>query len=215
VIPYSYTPPSITTFSTTNTMSTEDLPPVLLLIDLQQGLVEGSPEEGPRSTPLLTTNVAKLLQFWRAKSWPILHVQHDDIANEDNNISARYPNSFKIHASAAPIDNEPVFVKHVGSPFVATGLAGALDKLGKRQIVVAGMDGRECVNNTTRHGSDLGYEITVVWDACATYAIEGLDGKIVDAETTHQMAMAMLLSYAKVENIETVLGGLEGIGYQV
>ena len=191
-------------------MSTEALPPVLLLIDLQQGLVEPSPEDGPRSTPQLTKNVASLLTFFRSKSWPILHVQHDDIINIDNNISSRFPSSFKIHSSAAPLENEPVFVKHVGSPFVATRLEEELRKLGKRRVIVAGMDGRECVNNTTRHGVDLGYEITVVWDACASFGMVGLDGKVVDAETTHQMAMAMLLSYAKVESLEKVMGDLGG-----
>lgn len=72
------------------------------------------------------------------------------------------------------------------------------------------MDGTECVNNTTRHGADLGFEITVVWDACASFGMRGLDGKMVDEETTHGMAMAMLGSYAKVESLEEVLGDLGG-----
>ncbi|KUJ08960.1 Isochorismatase hydrolase [Mollisia scopiformis] len=185
-------------------MSTATSPPVLLVIDLQQGLVE-APPENPRSTPNLIPNVEKLLKHWRSKAWPILHVQHDDIYDESNDISASYPQTFKIHASAAPIANEPVFIKNVGSAFVGPGLPAALEKLGKRPIVVMGMDGRECVNNSTRHGADLGYEIIVVWDACATYGMENLKGEPVDAETAHEMAMAMLASYASVENTEKVL----------
>lgn len=192
-------------------MATEALPPVLLLIDLQQGLVEPPPEDGPRSTPQLTQNVSSLLSFWRGKSWPIFHVQHDDDVNLENNISSRFPETFKIHASAAPVGKEPVFVKHVGSPFVATDLETELRKLGKRKVVIAGMDGRECVNSTTRHGADLGFEITVVWDACASFGLVGLDGEMVGAEVTHMMAMAMLGSYARVESLERVLGELGGM----
>lgn len=186
-------------------MPTKPLPPVLLVVDVQQGLVEGSPESGPRSTPNLTTNVAHLLKFWREKSWPILHVQHDDIFDEANDISAKYPETFKIHECAAPKEDEPVFVKNVGSAFVGTGLPDALQKFGKRTIVLIGMDGRECVSNTARNGADLGYDITVVWDASSSYGMIGLEGEKIDAETTHRMAMAMLLSYAMVESTEAVL----------
>ncbi|KAE8447352.1 hypothetical protein EG329_010910 [Mollisiaceae sp. DMI_Dod_QoI] len=190
-------------------MTTKTSPPVLLLIDLQQSLVEGPSEWGPRSTPNLTSNISQLLHFWRSKSWPVLHVQHDDTADPENIISSRHPESFKIHASAAPENDEPVFVKHVGSPFIATELPNVLKELGKRPIVVAGMDGRECINNTTRHGADLGYDMTVVWDACASYGMEDLNGKKVDAETTHAMAMAMLMSYGQVETTAEILETLE------
>ncbi|KAF8861454.1 Isochorismatase hydrolase [Acephala macrosclerotiorum] len=182
--------------------------PVLLLVDIQQGMVEGSSEWGPRSTPNLTTNVEKLLEFWRSKSWPVLHVQHDDIADPTNIINAKYPETYKIHASAAPIKDEPVFVKNVGSAFVATELPTALEKLGtkgKRRVYVAGMDSSQCINSTTRNGSDLGYNITVVSDACAGYGIEDLNGKKVDAQTTHELAISMLQGGAKILTTDEVL----------
>jgi nicotinamidase-related amidase len=185
--------------------------PVLLLIDIQQGMVEGPSEWGPRSTPNLTTNVEKLLEFWRSKSWPVLHVQHDDIADPTNIISAKYPETYKIHASAAPIKDEPVFVKNVGSAFVATGLPTALEKLGtrgKRRIYVAGMDSSQCINSTTRNGGDLGYKMTVVSDACAGYGIEDLNGKKVDAQTTHELAISMLQGDARIGTTNEVLGEL-------
>lgn len=189
-------------------MSTPPDAPILLLIDLQQGMIDGAPEWGPRSTPHLTTNVSQLLHFWRSHNWPVLHVQHDDAADPNNIINANYPETFKIHASAAPIKDEPVFVKNVGSPFVGTELPDALEKLGtkgKRKIYVAGMDSSQCINSTTRGGSDLGYEIVVVSDACAGYGMEDLKGMPVDAETAHEMALSMLLGYAKVRTTDEVL----------
>lgn len=184
-------------------------PPILLLIDLQEGLVVGPNDWGPRSTPSLTPNVERLLQFWRQKSWPVLHVQHDDIDDPTNPINSKYLETYKFHASATPKNDEPVFVKHVGSPFVATSLGAAIDKLGKRKIYVAGMDSSQCISNTMRHGGDLGYEMVVVEDACAGYGVEGLRGEMVDAETKHGMALAMLTGYGKVVSTESVLKEFE------
>lgn len=88
-------------------------------------------------------------------------------------------------------------MKTVGSPFVETGLAAAIASLETaepgRNIVVAGIDGSQCINNTTRHGSDLGLKMLVVSDACASCRM-GEWGP----EETHLAAMSMLKRYAKV-----------------
>jgi len=195
------------------------LSPILLVIDLQQGLVEGPPEWGARSTPNLVSNVTYLLKTWRSKDWPILHVQHDDIFDASNPIAAIHPETYAIHPSAAPLPNEPVFVKNVGSPFVASGLKQKVDEImakdgegregkQKRKIVVIGMDGAQCVNDTTRNATDLGYKIVVIGDASASYGMEDWrTGKQLGAEETHNAAMDMLVGYTdgKVTTTEKVL----------
>jgi nicotinamidase-related amidase len=198
-------------------MATETpLPPILLVIDLQQGLVEGPPEWGSRSTPDLVQNVEHLLSTWRSKQWPILHVQHDDIFDSTNIIAAIHPETYAIHPCAAPLAHEPVFVKNVGSPFVASGLRAKVDEIikgdgegkDKRKIVVIGMDGSQCVNDTTRNGTDLGYKIVVVGDASASYGMEDWKtGKQLSSEETHHAAMSMLVGYTdgKVTTTEKVL----------
>lgn len=174
--------------------------PILLLIDLQQGLVEGSSDWGPRSTPQLTENVSLLLSAWRTASWPVLHVHHDDISEYDNPISSKFPITFAAHACATPLDDEKVFIKHVGSPFIATGLLDEVKRLdGKRKVVVVGMDGAQCINNTTRNGADLGLEMVVCADACASYGMRSYDTEVlIGAEETHNAAMSMLKEYANV-----------------
>ena len=143
-------------------------PPILLLIDLQHGLVEGPHEWGPRSTPDLAENVTHLLSTWRSKGWPILHVHHDDIDDPTNPISSNFPEKVKPHDIAAPEADEKVFVKHTGSAFMESKLPDTIKSYGHRKIVVIGMDGGQCVNSTTRQGADLGYDMVVVGDACAS-----------------------------------------------
>jgi nicotinamidase-related amidase len=183
-------------------MTTSDTSPILLSVDLQQGMVEGPEDWGPRSTSSLIPNVEYLLKTWREKKWPVLHVQHDDVADPTNIINSKYPETFKAHACSAPESDEPIFVKHVGSAFVAPDLGKEIDKLGKkRKVVVIGMDGAQCINSTTRHGSDLGYDLVVVGDACASY---GMGGGF-DAEKTHEAAMKMLEGYVKVVKTNKLL----------
>lgn len=186
-------------------MATSESSPILLVIDIQQGMVEGAEEWGPRSTPSLVPNVQHLLKTWREKKWPILHVQHDDVADPTNIINSKYPETFRAHSCSQPEGDEPIFVKTVGSAFIAPDLGIAIDKLGKkRKVVVIGLDGAQCINSTTRHGSDLGYDLLVVRDACASY---GMGGEF-DAAKTHEAAMKMLEGYVKVVKTSDILGVL-------
>lgn len=185
-------------------------PPILLLIDLQHGLVEGPPEWGAPSTPTLVENVTFLLLTWREKSWPILHVHHDDLVEEGNPISPKFPITFAPHACANPLASEKVFIKHVGSAFVATGLLDEIRKIGgKRKAVVIGMDGAQCINNTTRHGADLGLAMVVVGDACASYGVkEWKTANSIGAEETHAAAMSMLSAYGEVVTTKKLVASL-------
>jgi nicotinamidase-related amidase len=108
-------------------------------------------------------------------------------------------------------------VKNVGSPFVASGLKSKVEELGalggkggeKRKIVVIGMDAAQCVNDTTRNGTDLGYKIVVVGDATSAFGMEDwISKKQLTAEETHRAAMSMLCGYATVTTTEKVLGVL-------
>ncbi|KAJ5806832.1 Isochorismatase hydrolase [Penicillium riverlandense] len=189
-------------------------PPVLLVIDLQQGIVEAA-DWGPRSTPRLTENVAHLLQTWRSRSWPVLHVYHDELNEPDNPAQVKFPETFAPHTSAAPLASEPQFIKHQGSAFVGTKLQEELERLekdGKRKIVVIGMDGSQCVNNTVRHATDLGFQMLVAADACACYGMEDWrTGKQLGAEETWEAAMGVLTGCAKVVATDKVLTAL---GYE-
>ena len=102
---------------------------------------------------------------------------------------------------------------------MASGLRAKVEEMGvlgeeggqgeKRKIVVIGMDAAQCVNDTTRNGTDLGYKIVVVGDATAAYGMDDwISGKQLTGEETHRAAMSMLCGYATVTTTEKVLGVL-------
>lgn len=187
-------------------------PSILLLVDIQHGIVEPRPEDGPRSTPSFAQNVTHLLRTWRSKSWPIIHVHNDDIKDPDSPLSSKHPITFAPHACATPAPGEPIFVKHVGSPFVETDILAAIEELGKRMIVVVGMESACCINSTVRHGADLGLDMIVVGDACASFGMsDWKSGKLVGAEEVHDASIGMLAAYGKVT---TTAGLMEVLGYE-
>jgi ureidoacrylate peracid hydrolase len=58
--------------------------------------------------------------------------------------------------------------------------------MGKRQLVVAGFITDQCVNSAVRDACDLGYLVTLVTDACASYTLE-----------RHSQALAELKGYCR------------------
>jgi nicotinamidase-related amidase len=68
-------------------------------------------------------------------------------------------------------DDEPLLVKTSVNAFTTTNLAQLLTQHGVRALTVCGIRSEQCVETTTRVGADLGYDMTYVADATATFPI--------------------------------------------
>lgn len=68
-------------------------------------------------------------------------------------------------------EDEPLLVKTSINAFTTTNLAQLLTTHGVRELRVCGIRSEQCVETTTRIGFDLGYEMTYVVDATATFPI--------------------------------------------
>lgn len=72
-----------------------------------------------------------------------------------------------------PLPGEIVAQEHwCSSGFASTDLELQLNKHGIHQLIVAGMVAHTCVEATVRYAAELGYEVTVVKDATASYSQE-------------------------------------------
>jgi nicotinamidase-related amidase len=194
--------------------------PILLVIDLQQCLVDPTPEEGPRSTPSLTTNVSAILARWRELRYGLIHIHHR-ASNPIDPLHDSHAETNAAHSCAAPLPGETVRLKTTSSAFASDherqSLGEALEKLKpageeKVKLVIIGMDGAQCVNSTTRSADDLGYDVTVVADACASFGMPGWKKgeKAWGPEETHDMAMSMFAGgYARVVTTEELLRDLK------
>jgi nicotinamidase-related amidase len=178
--------------------------PALLLIDLQRAIDD--PRWGRRNNPALEANVARLLAAWRERGWPIHHVAHR--SSEPGSTYAPDGPGAPFKPEAAPRAGEEVTEKRVHSAFVGTDLEARLRAAGVRRLVVAGVITNNSVEATVRHAADLGFEVTVAADACATFDKVGLDGRRWSADEVHAMALANVAGeYARVTTVGEILSG--------
>jgi nicotinamidase-related amidase len=168
----------------------------LLIIDIQNDYFPGGamPLVGPENAVAMASAV---LEQFRRDGEPVVHVQHiwDD---EDATFMRPGTAGVEIHTSVAPIAGETVISKAHPNSFRETTLKPTLTSLGIDELVVAGMMTSMCVDASVRAAHDLGYQVTVVADACAAPDLE-FDGRLVPGSDVHTAFLAALSdSYAKV-----------------
>lgn len=174
----------------------------LLLIDVQQGLDD--PRWGARNNPDAEQRIAQLLAAWRATGRPVIHVQHLSLEPQSPLRADAPGHAFKIEAQ--PAAGEPVFRKHVNSAFIGTDLEAHLRANGIGALVVAGITTDHCVSSTIRMAGNLGFTVTVVEDATATFERLGPDGAHYSADLMHRAALASLHGeFATVRSAADVL----------
>lgn len=76
----------------------------------------------------------------------------------------------EIRSEFAPLPGEIVAQEHwCSSGFANTDLELQLNKHGIHQLIVVGLVAHTCVEATVRYAAEIGYEVTVVRDATASY----------------------------------------------
>lgn len=94
----------------------------------------------------------------------------------------------------APSGDEIVFPKTSSSVFISTHIDYVLRNLGIRQLVISGLVTDQCVESAVRDACDLGYLVTLVHDACATYSDE-----------RHQQSLQAIRGYCRQVSTEDLL----------
>lgn len=177
----------------------------LLVIDVQRGFDD--PAWGPRNTPALEANVARLIAAWRWVGAPVVHVHHDS-PHPDGRFRPDAPG----HApkpEAEPAPGEAVYHKRVNSAFIGTGLEADLRRLGIDTLVIVGLTTNHCVSTTARMAGNLDFRTLVVADATAAFDRQGMDGRRWPAEAVHDAALSDLRGeFAQIVDTAAVLAAL-------
>jgi len=77
-----------------------------------------------------------------------------------------------------PLDDEIVLSKTSSSVFISTNIDYILGNLGVEFLVISGFVTDQCISSAVRDACDLGYLVTLVTDACATYSQERHDSSL-------------------------------------
>ncbi|WP_138754180.1 cysteine hydrolase family protein [Paenibacillus sinopodophylli] len=147
-------------------------------------------------------NAAKVLKWFRQNNKDnIFHIQH--IA-ADPVIGFFLPDTkgAEIHETVQPLENESIIIKHFPNSFLKTDLERKLKEKGVTKVVVLGMMTHMCIDATVRAAVELGFEATLIEDACATRDLS-YEGKGVTAEQVHYAFVGALNGmYANVISTE-------------
>jgi nicotinamidase-related amidase len=169
----------------------------LLIIDIQNFYFEGG--SVPLTAPVEAARQARrVLDRFRERRLPVIHVRH---------VPASGPatDQYAIRPEVAPLPGEEVVEKRYANSFRETRLLELLRGLGVKRLVIVGMQTHMCVEAAARAAADLGFEVTVVADACATRPLE-YGGVKVPAGQVHASTLAALKgTYAKIVTTDELL----------
>ncbi|MFD1065465.1 cysteine hydrolase family protein [Oceanobacillus locisalsi] len=176
----------------------------LIIVDIQNDYFPNGNMELV-NTDKGAANAAKVLEWFRQHHKDnIFHIQH--IAS-DPSLGFFLPDTegANINDAVLPLENESVITKHFPNSFLNTELESKLKEKGITNIVVAGMMTHMCIDATVRAAVDLGYETTLIEDACATREV-AYNGKTVPAEQVHYAFVGALHGmYAAIDSTENFL----------
>jgi len=168
----------------------------LLIVDIQNDYFPGGAFPLP-GAPAAGEVAAGVLRRFRASGDRVVHVQHVS-PEPDAPFMRPGTEGQEIHPLVAPDEDEAIVLKEHPNAFVDTGLEARLREDGVEELVVVGMMSNMCVDGTVRAASDLGFEVTVVHDACAASDLPW-NGRTVPAEVAHAAFMSALGdAYAEV-----------------
>jgi len=175
----------------------------LIIIDIQNDYFPGG-KWALEGADQAADNAARLLAAARQRGDLVVHVRHEFDSADAPFFAPESPGA-AIHPKVQPLQDEPVVLKHKVNAFLGTNLKQTLDEHGVEALTIAGSMSHMCIDAATRAAADLGYEVTVAHDACATLPLE-FNGKQVPAAQVHDSAMAALaFAYAKVVKTDDLM----------
>jgi nicotinamidase-related amidase len=195
----------------------------LIVIDIQESFRQ-RPIWRELSNPELIPNVNRLVGAARATGDLIVWVRHVEPGSggpfDPTSGFIRY-----VEGLAVPLPGEPELTKTSHNAFTTTNLAQLLTERGIRHLVVTGIRTEQCCETTARLGCDLGYEVSFVTGATATFPSphwtvpDGtpLDELLADprtvsgAEMTTRTEYALAGRFATIRTVDEIVGAGRGV----
>ncbi|CAG7628455.1 cysteine hydrolase family protein [Actinacidiphila bryophytorum] len=198
--------------STASTAST-----ALIVIDVQESFRQRESWQAA-SDPDVAAKVAQLVEHARRCGWSVVWVLHAEPGT--GTVFDPALGHVRLIEGLDPAAGEPVLAKTAHNAFTTTNLQQILTERGIRALVTCGIRTEQCVETTTRLGSDLGYDVTFVTDATATEPIAHRDAPtgrplaevladprtLLPAEIVARTEYALAGRFATVTTVEELTG---------
>lgn len=168
----------------------------LIIVDIQNDYFTGGlwPVDEMEN---VAASAGKVLAAARKNGDAVFHIYHE--AQSDTAPFFRPgTDGARIHQSVAPLAGEAVILKHRPNSFHNTDLHQQLQAAGVSKVTIIGAMTQMCIDATARAAKDLGYEVTLVADACGAKSVS-YNGIDVSAQQVQAAFLAPLgMSYATI-----------------
>jgi nicotinamidase-related amidase len=178
----------------------------LVVIDAQQEYFAPIGKVVLPDGPAAVEQIARVLRWARSVGLPVVHVVHESRRPNAATFAPGSP-ALAIHPRATPAAGEPVMQKHLPGSFTGTGLETFLRERGVERLLLTGFMTQMCVDSTARQAAHLGFQVTVLADACAARAVIGPDGAAIAADQVHRTHLGSLQGFlADIKRVDDVIG---------
>ncbi|MGB0671701.1 MAG: isochorismatase family protein [Rhodospirillales bacterium] len=172
----------------------------LLVIDAQESFRQRDHWSETDAAPYVERQQA-LIDGAVAQGLPVLQVFHEETGGPFDPASGFVRTLEPLH-----IEPNAVFRKQRHSALVGTGLDVYLVSRGIRRLLISGLRTEQCCETTTRHASDLGFEVDFVSEATHTLAMTAPGGGLVTAgEIKWRTELVLADRFARVVTVEQAL----------
>lgn len=175
----------------------------LIVVDVQESFRQ-APYWDASELPAYLSRQQALIDGAKAAGMPVVQIFHVD-SDEAFTLESGLVRALE-EISIAP---DATFHKSVHSALVDTGLEAWLRENGIRRLIVSGIRTEQCCETTTRHASDLGFEVDFVTEATLTFPMTHPSGRIFTAEDIRVRTELVLAGrFARIVTVEQALAPL-------
>jgi nicotinamidase-related amidase len=182
----------------------------LLVIDIQESFRQ-RPNWAAVNNPGIVGTVNQLVDDARSRGDLVVWVLHIEPGTGNVFDPAAGHDFVRYQDGLEPLPGEPQLVKTSANAFTTTGLQQLLTVEGIRHVIVTGIQTEWCCETTTRIACDLGYEVTFVTEATATFPAPHADERdrpfeeiLLSPRTVPAAAMTERTEYALHGRFATV-----------
>lgn len=157
---------------------------------------------------LVVPNMQRLQKACRQKGIEVIYTVIESLTNDGRDRSLDYKiTGFNVPKGSwdaqvldeiKPIEDEIVFPKTSSSVFISTNIHYILGNLGVDFLIISGLLTDQCISSAVRDACDLGYLVTLITDACATYSLE-----------RHETSLSHIKGYCRQRTTDEFLQELE------
>ncbi len=184
----------------------------LLLIDVQKGVHvfdHWGGSTGRMNNPGAQSRLTALLEAFRGAGRQVAFTRHDSI-EPDSPLKLSLDTGAQLPGLEIR-DGDITVVKSVNSAFIGTPMEIELRRAGISRLVIAGYFTNFCVETSVRMAGNMGFDVYLAHDACATCNRMDLNGVDHDPELLHDLSVAAMHGeFCTALDTDTLIGLLSG-----